>query len=133
MRNLYKASGIVTAIALSALAPAAKAQETGHDICRGIGAFAPEQLGDREHHALAINQDSCQTTEGPTAGSVYNDVTVMEWGGPQAKELSGFGVGRKPGAIWTGKSTSQSSTESRPVGQRQVTASCRSPPEPGRH
>jgi hypothetical protein len=98
MRNLLKASGIVTAITLSALVPGAKAQESGHDICRSIGAFTPEQLGDREHHALAIIQDSSQTTEGHTAGSVYNDTAVMEWDGAQAKELSGFGVGRKPGA-----------------------------------
>jgi hypothetical protein len=98
MRNLLNASGIVMAIALSAFAPGAKAQETGHEICRSIGAFTPEQLGDREHHGLAISQESCQTIEGPTAGSVSNDITVMEWDGPRAKELSGFGVGRKPGA-----------------------------------
>jgi hypothetical protein len=98
MRDLLKASGIVAVIAISALAPGAKAQETSHDICRSIGGFTPEQLGDREHHALAINQESCQSVEGPTAGSVSNDITVMEWDGAHAKELSGFGVGRKPGA-----------------------------------
>ena len=98
MGNLLKTPGIVTAIAFAAFAPGAKAQETGHEICRSIGGFTPEQLGDREHHALAINQESCQTTEGPTAGSVSNDITVMEWDGWRAKELSGFGVGRAPGA-----------------------------------
>jgi hypothetical protein len=98
MRNLMKASGIVTAIAFAAFAPSVKAQETGHDICRSIGAFTPEQLGDREHHALAITRDSCLTTEGPTAGSVNDDTVVMEWDGWHAKELSGFGIGRKPGA-----------------------------------
>jgi hypothetical protein len=34
-------------------ASGAKAQETGHRVCRTIGAFTPEQLGDREHHALS--------------------------------------------------------------------------------
>jgi hypothetical protein len=86
------------ALAFAAFAPGARAQETGHDICRSIGGFTPEQLGDREHHALAITQESCQTTEGPTTGSVSNDIVVSEWDGPKAKELSGFGVGRQPGA-----------------------------------
>jgi hypothetical protein len=98
MPNLMKASGIVTAIAFAAFVPGLKAQETGHDTCRSIGAFTPEQLGDREHHAIAITQESCQTTEGPTTGSVSNGTAMMEWDGPRAKELSGFGVGRKPGA-----------------------------------
>jgi hypothetical protein len=98
MRNSMKVSGMVTAIVFVAFGPGAKAQETGHDICRSIGGFTPEQLGDREHHALATTQESCQTTEGPTAGSVSNNIVVMEWDGPHAKELSGFGVGRKPGA-----------------------------------
>jgi hypothetical protein len=57
MPNLMKASGILTAIAFAAFAPGAKAQETGHDICRSIGAFTPEQLGDREHHALAQSRE----------------------------------------------------------------------------
>jgi hypothetical protein len=80
------------------VAPGAKAQEAGHDVCRSIGGYTPEQLGDRENHVLTFFQDSCQTTEGPAAGAVYNDTGVIEWDGPHGKELSGFGVGRKPGA-----------------------------------
>jgi hypothetical protein len=89
----------LSAIAFALAAPSASSQELhGHDVCRSIGAFTPEQIGDREGHALAITQESCQTTEGPTAGAVENDTTMWEWDGPKAKELSGHGVARKPGA-----------------------------------
>jgi hypothetical protein len=98
MTNSLKASGIAIVIVFSASAPGANAQETSRDICRTIGGSTPEQLADRENHALAIYQESCQAMDGPTAGSVSNDTTVMEWDGPHGRELSGFGVGRKPGA-----------------------------------
>ena len=81
-------------------ASGAKAQETGHRVCRTIGAFTPEQLGDREHHALSITQSSCEETEGLTAGAVENDTAALEWDGPRATELSSFGVSRKPGATF---------------------------------
>jgi hypothetical protein len=65
---------------------------------RRSGAFTPEQLGDREGHALSIGQSSCQSTEGPWAGAVLTETNMWEWDGPKAKELSGSGVVRKPGA-----------------------------------
>jgi hypothetical protein len=79
-------------------ASGAKAQETGHEVCRSIGGFTPEQLGDRENHALFMSQGSCEETEGLLAGAVENETGVVEWDGPHAKELSGFGIVRKPGA-----------------------------------
>jgi hypothetical protein len=54
--------------------------------------------GSRASRTRAITRDSCLTTEGPTKGSVSDDTVVMEWDGWRAKELSGFGIGRKPGA-----------------------------------
>jgi hypothetical protein len=57
-------------------------------------------LGDREGHALSIGQSSCQTTDGPGAGAVQTETNVWEWDGPKAKELSTYGVARKPGAIF---------------------------------
>jgi hypothetical protein len=95
---LYMCS--LSALALALAAPSsARAQELhGHDVCRGVGAFTPEQLGDREGHALSITQDSCETTEGPTAGAVMNDAVMLEWDGTKAKQLSSSGVARKPGA-----------------------------------
>lgn len=88
---------LTTAFAFAA--PGAAAQELhGHDVCRQVGAFAPEPLGDRQGHALSITQDSCQTTEGPTAGAIMSSSSVLEWDGAKAKSLSAYGVARKPGA-----------------------------------
>ena len=94
---LASLSAIVFALAV----PSATAQELhGHNVCREVGAFTPEQLGDREGHALSIGQSSCQTTEGPGAGAVQTETNMWEWDGPKAKELSGYGVARKPGATF---------------------------------
>ena len=91
--------GSLSAIAFALAVPSATAQELhGHNVCRNIDAFTPEQLGDREGHALSIGQSSCQVTEGPLAGVVLTETGVWEWDGPKAKELSDYGVARKPGA-----------------------------------
>ena len=93
--------GSLSAIAFALAAPIATAQELhGHKVCRDIDAFTPEQLGDREGHALAIGQTSCQITEGPFTGAVLTETSMLEWDGPKAKELSGYGVARKPGATF---------------------------------
>jgi hypothetical protein len=94
--------GSLSVIAFALAVPSAKAQELhGHIVCRDVGAFAPEQLGDREGHALSIGQSSCQTTEGPMEGGVQTETNMWEWDGPKAKELSAYGVTRKPGATLT--------------------------------
>ena len=91
--------GSLSAIAFTLAAPSASAQELhGHNVCRAVGGFTPEQLGDREGHALSIVEASCQVTEGPAAGAVLTETSMWEWDGPKAKELSGSGVVRKPGA-----------------------------------
>jgi hypothetical protein len=93
--------GSLSAIAFALAVPSATAQEPhGHIVCRDVGAFTPEQLGDREGHALSIGQSSCQITEGPVAGAVQTETNLWEWDGPKAKELSGYGVARKPGATF---------------------------------
>jgi hypothetical protein len=92
----------LSAIVFALAAPTATAQELhGHILCRQVGAFTPEQLGDREGHALSMTQSSCQTTEGPLAGAVQTETNMWEWDGPKAKELSAYGVARKPGATFT--------------------------------
>ncbi len=47
---------------------------------------------------VMIGQTSCQVTEGPLAGAVVTETSMLEWDGPKAKELSDYGVARKPGA-----------------------------------
>jgi hypothetical protein len=96
---LHFGGSAAAALAFAAFAPSVVAQELhGHCLCRAVGAFTPEQLGDREGHALSIGQSSCQVTEGPDAGAVQAETNVLEWDGPKAKELSAYGVKRKPGA-----------------------------------
>ena len=92
--------GSLSAIGFALSAPSnVKAQDLhGHQVCRGVGAFTPEQIGDRENHALSSSEASCQATEGPWAGAVVTETSLMEWDGPKARELSGYGVARKPGA-----------------------------------
>jgi hypothetical protein len=93
--------GSLSVIALALAVPSAAAQEVhGHILCRAVGAFTPEQLGDREGHALSIGQSSCQVTEGPVADAVQTETNMWEWDGPKATELSGYGVARKPGATF---------------------------------
>jgi hypothetical protein len=93
--------GSLSVIAFALAVPSATAQELhGHNVCRSVGAFTPEQLGDRDGHALSITESSCQVTEGPTAGAVQDETNVLEWDGPKAKELSAYGVARKPGATY---------------------------------
>jgi hypothetical protein len=91
--------GSLSAIAFTLAVPSATAQELhGHIVCRIVGASTPEQLGDREGHALSISQSSCESAEGPVAGAVQTETGMFEWDGPKAKELSDYGVWRKPGA-----------------------------------
>jgi hypothetical protein len=93
--------GSLSAIAFALAVPSATAQELhGHSVCREVGAFTSEQLGDREGHALTIGQASCQGTEGPVAGAVVTETGMWEWDGPKAKELSDYGVARKLGATF---------------------------------
>ena len=80
--------GSLSAIAFALAAPSATAQELhGHQVCRIVGASAPEQLGDREGHALSIGQTSCQVTEGPLAGAVVTETSMLEWDAPKARSF----------------------------------------------
>ena len=100
----------LSAIGFALSAPdAVKAQELhGHQVCRVVGAFTPEQIGDREGHALSSSEASCQATEGPLAGAVVTEASLMEWDGPKAKELSDYGVARKPGDTFAFQHTDDS-------------------------
>jgi hypothetical protein len=99
MRNLLKASGIVTALAFAAFAPGAVAQEdTNKETCQAVGASALEPLGDREGHSISISQISCRVDSGPMSGGVLTGTSIWEWNGPNAVLGSGNGVMRKAGA-----------------------------------
>jgi hypothetical protein len=99
MRNLLKASGMVTAIAFAAYAPSAVAQEiTETDTCQAVGGGAPEPLGDREGHTISVDAYSCRVDSGPLSGGVLTGSGIWEWNGSNSVWIAGYGVVRKPSA-----------------------------------
>ncbi len=90
--------GALSLIALAASAPAVSAEELrNRDLCRQATPYPPEQL-DRAGHTLVMGTDSCETVEGVTKGTIWQDFGMWEWDGSKAKEMTGWGVGRKLGA-----------------------------------
>jgi hypothetical protein len=97
MRYLLKASGIAAAIAFAAFASDAVAQEINYTYaCQEVGAGAPEPLGDREGHSIAVHQYSCRVDSGPMSGGVVTGTDIWEWDGPNAVQRSNVGVVRSP-------------------------------------
>jgi hypothetical protein len=88
----------IAAVASAALSPSAVAEENNPCPCQAIGGGAPESLGDREGHSISVSQVSCRIDSGPLSGGVLTGSSIWEWDGPDAVELIGSGVIRKPGA-----------------------------------
>ena len=103
MQNFLRSGGSAAALlAFAAFAPSGAAQELrNHDLCRQTGTYPPEPLGDRDGHTMSSGLDSCETVEGVTKGTIWTGYIIWEWDGPKAKELAGWGVGRKLGATQT--------------------------------
>jgi hypothetical protein len=86
-------------IASAVSTPTGSAEELrNHDLCRQATPYPPEQL-DREGHTLIMGMDSCETVEGVTKGAIWQSFGMWEWDGPKAKEMTGWAIGRKLGAI----------------------------------
>jgi len=90
--------GGLSAFAYAFAASGAMAQEPERYLCQAVGSHTPEPLGDREHHALETEVDSCRAVEGPMAGGVMTANVMWEWDGPKAKLIAISGIVRKPGA-----------------------------------
>jgi hypothetical protein len=100
MRNLLKASGIVTALAFAGFAPGAVAQDTSFkQICQEVGGSAPEPVGDREGHSISIDQYSCRMDSGPMSGGVLTGSDILDWDKTNAVLVMGNAVVRKPGGF----------------------------------
>jgi hypothetical protein len=101
MRNLLKASGIVTAIAFAAYAPEAVAQEINFkQTCQEVGGVAPEPLGDREGHSISVDHLSCHIESGPMNGGVVTGGDILEWDKTNAVLVTGDGVSANLAALW---------------------------------
>lgn len=102
MHNRLIICGAATAIVLSAIAPAALAQEnTLAFTCLEIGSGAPPPRGDREGDLISVEQDRCRVDSGPLIGGVLIEAIIWEWNKTKtnATLLSGSGVIRKPGSM----------------------------------
>lgn len=89
------------AVAASALICTSVAGQTGDSsrlFCTVVGSNAPEPLGDREGHSIAVGQLTCRVEGGPLDGGVLTGTSINEWDKTSAVLLSGSGVTRKPGA-----------------------------------
>jgi hypothetical protein len=96
----------IAAAALAAAAPSAVAQEiTFTSPCSIVGNAAPEPLGDREGHAIFIEEDICRFDSGPFAGGVMTASSTWEFDKTNAVLVSSSAVFRKPGAIAVGQLT----------------------------
>jgi hypothetical protein len=87
------------ALALAATGAAAQSGPTAKLYCHTVGNGAPEALGDREGHTVAVGQFTCRVEGGPTDGGILTGITIVEWDKGSAVLLSGTGITRKPGAV----------------------------------
>jgi hypothetical protein len=96
LRNIF----VLAAAGFAYATPTAMAQEvTFTSACQEFGGGTlPEQLGDREGHAISVGNYSCRTDSGPLAGGVLTGSGIWEWDKTTAKMISNGGVVRKPGS-----------------------------------
>jgi hypothetical protein len=107
MRILRTSCGIsIVAAGLAAAAPSALAQEiTFTSPCSIVGNAAPEPLGDREGHAIFIEEDICRFDSGPFAGGVMTASSTWEFDKANAALVSSSAIFRNPGVIAVGRLT----------------------------
>jgi hypothetical protein len=54
------------------------------------------------------SKSNCEVKKGLVVGAVQTETSKWEWDGPEAKELSDYGVARKPGDIFAFQHTDDS-------------------------
>jgi len=104
---LRKVRGVpIVAVAFAAAAPSAVAQEIAFtSTCSIVGNAAPEPLGDREGHAIFVEEDICRFDSGPFAGGVMTATSTWEFDRTNAVLVSSSAVFRKPGSMAVGRLT----------------------------
>lgn len=102
---LRHASSVATvALAFAGGAQRAAAQDmTFASPCSIVGSAAPEPIGDREGHAIFVEEDICRFDSGPFAGGVMTATSTWEFDKANAVLVSSSAVFRKPGAIAVGR------------------------------
>ena len=94
-RITFSVSIVVVSLALSA--PNANAQETTFTSpCSIVGNAAPEPIGDREGHAIFVEEDVCRFDSGPFAGGVMTSTSTWEFEKSEAVLISSSAVFENP-------------------------------------
>jgi hypothetical protein len=94
----------IVVVSLAAVPPSANAQEIAFaSPCSIVGNAAPEPIGDREGHAIFVEEDTCRFDSGPFAGGVMTSTSTWEFEKTDAILISSSAVFRKPGAIAVGR------------------------------
>lgn len=77
----------------------AQASSTSKYSCMSTGSMAPEPVGDREGHLLAVNTGTCHAESGTFEGAIITQNTIWEVDKAAATMTSGNGVFRRPGGV----------------------------------
>jgi hypothetical protein len=96
--NIIGATVLVSGI--FAIGPTAFAdQSRSKAICHNVDEGAPQPIGDREGHMMAIYDVTCSVVEGQPSGGVSSGKVIVEWDKTHATLIAGGGVMRSPGSI----------------------------------
>jgi len=92
-----------------AIGPTVLADEgRSKSICQSVDDGAPQPIGDREGHMMAIYNVTCRVVEGQPRGGVSSGRVIIEWDKTHAKLIAGGGVLRSPGATSVFENTEES-------------------------
>jgi hypothetical protein len=68
-------------------------------ICQSVDDGAPQPIGDREGHMMAVYAVTCRVVEGEPSGGVSSGRVIIEWDKSHASLIAGGGVMRSPGSL----------------------------------
>jgi hypothetical protein len=109
MRHLPNLVGVAVLVGgVFAIAPAAWADASrSKSICKSVDEGAPERIGDREGHMMAIYDVTCSVVEGQPTGGVSTGKVIVEWDKTHATLIAGGGVMRSPGSVFVFENTQE--------------------------
>ena len=98
LTNLVGVAALVSGVVV--VEPTAFADENrSKAICQSVDEGAPQRIGDREGHMMAVYDVTCRVVEGQPSGGVSSGKVIIEWDKTHATLIAGGGVLKSPGAI----------------------------------
>ena len=99
MSQLTNIAGAAVLCGVFAIGPSTFADVSrSKSICQSKDEGAPQQIGDREGHMMAIYDVTCRVVEGQPSGGVSSGKVIIEWDKTHATLIAGGGVLRSPSA-----------------------------------